>query len=269
MAAPSAICLRAASWQNIGRPLYCSIGNGVSILTQHPVGFADNLAIRLRYDFRRPFDAPPQYAFEYLAHTHIGNDVWIQADAQIKTGITIGDGAVIGAGSVVTKDVAPFSIVGGVAVQNCCACASATTSSSASRNCNGGTTTRSGNRWISAIRAAALDNIEAMIESGALQPYAAESYRVHIENGHYFLRPVNSDASQPAQKKHERNRCGHAKVSFRSDAGMLKLQPFDEPARKSLLHVLCKNTIAATDAELWSAMQQETQRQEDHIELIA
>ena len=43
----------------------------------------------------------------------IGNDVWIGAMCQIKEGLTIGDGAVIGMGSVVTKDVEPYSIVGG------------------------------------------------------------------------------------------------------------------------------------------------------------
>ena len=43
----------------------------------------------------------------------IGNDVWIGYGAVILNGITIGDGAIIGAGSVVTKDVPPYSIVGG------------------------------------------------------------------------------------------------------------------------------------------------------------
>ena len=43
---------------------------------------------------------------------------------------------------------------------------------------------------------------------------------------------------------------------------------FDEPARKNLSMFSAKNTIAVTDSELWSAMQQETQRQDGHIELI-
>jgi acetyltransferase-like isoleucine patch superfamily enzyme len=46
--------------------------------------------------------------------TRIGNDVWIGTRAIIPGGITIGDGAIIGAGSVVTKDVSPYSIVGGI-----------------------------------------------------------------------------------------------------------------------------------------------------------
>jgi maltose O-acetyltransferase len=44
----------------------------------------------------------------------IGNDVWIASRVIITPGVTIGDGAVIAAGSVVTKDVKPFSVVAGV-----------------------------------------------------------------------------------------------------------------------------------------------------------
>ncbi len=44
----------------------------------------------------------------------IGNDVWIGYEAVIMQGVRIGDGAVIGARAVVTKDVSPYSIVGGV-----------------------------------------------------------------------------------------------------------------------------------------------------------
>lgn len=44
----------------------------------------------------------------------IGNDVWIGYEAVILSGVTVGDGAVIGARAVVTKDVPPYTIVGGV-----------------------------------------------------------------------------------------------------------------------------------------------------------
>ena len=44
----------------------------------------------------------------------IGNDVWIGYEAVILAGVTIGDGAIIGTRAVVTKDVPPYSIVGGV-----------------------------------------------------------------------------------------------------------------------------------------------------------
>ncbi|BCJ26396.1 CatB-related O-acetyltransferase [Actinocatenispora sera] len=45
--------------------------------------------------------------------TVIGNDVWIGYQATIMPGVTIGDGAIIAAGSLVTGDVAPYTIVGG------------------------------------------------------------------------------------------------------------------------------------------------------------
>jgi virginiamycin A acetyltransferase len=43
----------------------------------------------------------------------VGNDVWIGYNATIMAGVTIGDGAIIGTNSVVTKDVEPYSVVGG------------------------------------------------------------------------------------------------------------------------------------------------------------
>ena len=47
-------------------------------------------------------------------HTIIGNDVWIGDSALIVEGVRIGDGAVIAAGAIVTKDVPPYAIVGGI-----------------------------------------------------------------------------------------------------------------------------------------------------------
>lgn len=44
----------------------------------------------------------------------IGNDVWIGEDVRIIEGVRIGDGAIIAAGAMVTKDVPPYAIVGGV-----------------------------------------------------------------------------------------------------------------------------------------------------------
>ncbi|MDF2438588.1 MAG: oligosaccharide flippase family protein [Bacteroidota bacterium] len=52
--------------------------------------------------------------FEEFPETTIGNDVWIGNNVSIKYGVKIGDGAIIGAGAVVTKDVEPYSVIGGV-----------------------------------------------------------------------------------------------------------------------------------------------------------
>jgi virginiamycin A acetyltransferase len=51
--------------------------------------------------------------YPFKGDTVIGNDVWIGYAATIMPGITIGDGAIIGSKAVVTKDVPPYSIVGG------------------------------------------------------------------------------------------------------------------------------------------------------------
>ena len=56
------------------------------------------------------FNLVPKTGFSAL----IGNDVWIGYGAKIVEGITIGDGAIILAGAYVTKDVNPYSIVGGI-----------------------------------------------------------------------------------------------------------------------------------------------------------
>ena len=44
----------------------------------------------------------------------IGNDVWIGSYTRIMEGVTIGDGAVVAAGAIVTRDVPPYAIVGGI-----------------------------------------------------------------------------------------------------------------------------------------------------------
>ena len=53
-------------------------------------------------------------AWENKGDTIIGNDVWIGYEAVIMSGVKIGDGAIIGTRAVVTKDVPPYTIVGGV-----------------------------------------------------------------------------------------------------------------------------------------------------------
>lgn len=49
-----------------------------------------------------------------LKNTVIGNDVWLGARTIVMSGVSIGDGSIVAAGSVVTKDVEPYSVVAGV-----------------------------------------------------------------------------------------------------------------------------------------------------------
>ena len=53
-------------------------------------------------------------AWDNKGNIVIGNDVWIGYEAVIFAGVTIGDGAIIGTRAVVTKDVPPYTIVGGI-----------------------------------------------------------------------------------------------------------------------------------------------------------
>lgn len=84
-----------------------------------------------------PMDRPSQHRFTYVpeyydatqsrdaaffaarraARTRIGHDVWIGHGVTVLAGVTVGDGAVLAAGAVVAKDVAPYTIVGGVAAK--------------------------------------------------------------------------------------------------------------------------------------------------------
>jgi acetyltransferase-like isoleucine patch superfamily enzyme len=99
-------------WTTLGR--YCSIGDHVMVLTDHPLGGLTTHPFAYEAVFPSPFDGPPVHSFEKLRRTTIGNDVWIGSGAKFKTGVTIGDGAIVAAGAVVTKDVPPYAVVGGV-----------------------------------------------------------------------------------------------------------------------------------------------------------
>lgn len=115
---------------DVGR--YCSIAQSINIgQTDHPMNFLSTsptffnrslkfstgagFPFKAEYDADRPADAVARAAREAVAvRTRLGNDVWVGHGAIILAGVTIGDGAVIGAGAVVTKDVPPYAIVGGV-----------------------------------------------------------------------------------------------------------------------------------------------------------
>lgn len=58
--------------------------------------------------------APPRFGLTEDAPVHIQDDVWIGAGAIVLPGVTIGRGAIVAAGAVVTHNVEPMTIVGGV-----------------------------------------------------------------------------------------------------------------------------------------------------------
>jgi len=91
---------------------FCSIASNVMILAGggHSPDWVSTWPIREVYGLPEQYEHHPVYRGPVV----IGNDVWLGRDTLIFDGITIGDGAVIGARAVVTKDVRPYAIVGGV-----------------------------------------------------------------------------------------------------------------------------------------------------------
>jgi virginiamycin A acetyltransferase len=94
---------------------FCSIAENVSIgHAEHP--YAEFSTSPVFYKKDNPFSVTKFVKKETAEYskTIIGNDVWIGLNAYIKSGVTIGDGCIIGAGAIVTKSVDPYSIVAGV-----------------------------------------------------------------------------------------------------------------------------------------------------------
>lgn len=91
----------------------CRIGNQVRIGNDVVMG-PDVVIMTSSHAFEEP-DVPINQQGELpIRLVSIGNDVWIGTRVIILPGVTIGDHAVIGAGAVVSDDVPPFAIVGGV-----------------------------------------------------------------------------------------------------------------------------------------------------------
>lgn len=106
----------------IGR--YCSIGKNVSVLvgrhptkewvSTHPAFFSTEKQAGFTYVSERLFDEKVFCNVENKTYVEIGNDVWIGDNVNILGGVCVGDGAILGANALVTKDVNPYSIVAGI-----------------------------------------------------------------------------------------------------------------------------------------------------------
>lgn len=115
---------------NVERGAYFSSGGGISIgsgsglgvncMVHGPLSIGDNVMmgpdvviLTHTHNIDRS-DIPMGKQGSRIAKVTIGNDVWIGMRSIIMPGVNIGNGAVIGAGAVVTKDVPDYAIVGGV-----------------------------------------------------------------------------------------------------------------------------------------------------------
>ena len=95
---------------HIGR--YCSVADNVSIgAAQHPTNWLST------HPFQYSRYHNPGVTLEFSSGKKpatIGNDVWIGANVTINAAVHIGDGAIIASGSVVTTDIPPYTIFGGI-----------------------------------------------------------------------------------------------------------------------------------------------------------
>lgn len=106
--------------KGIGR--YCSINGSAKVWENHVLGWVTTHPILDSEEFVPPAckkmreKAHDMHREKERSNppVEIGNDVWIGSNAVILCGVKIGDGAVIAAGAVVTKNVPPYGVVGGV-----------------------------------------------------------------------------------------------------------------------------------------------------------
>ena len=94
---------------------FCAIGRGVQFIMNGANHMMSGFSTYPFYIFGNGWErvTPPQEAFPYKGDTIIGHDVWIGYEALIMPGVNIGNGAIISSRAVVTRDVAPYTIVGG------------------------------------------------------------------------------------------------------------------------------------------------------------
>ena len=95
---------------------FCSIASGQTICpNDHRLDWVTTspIASLKEFSFTKE-DYMKDYCPDVKRKIIIGNDVWIGANCTIFEGVTIGDGAVIAAGSIVRKDVPPYAVIGSV-----------------------------------------------------------------------------------------------------------------------------------------------------------
>jgi virginiamycin A acetyltransferase len=94
---------------------FCALARGIKFIMNGANHRLDGFSTYPFYIFGNGWEAatPEPGDLPYKGDTVIGNDVWIGYEAVVMPGVTVGDGAIIAAKSVVVGDVPPYAIVGG------------------------------------------------------------------------------------------------------------------------------------------------------------
>lgn len=105
-----------STMNNVTIGKFCSISKNVNIgLGTHPINFVSTSPIFFSLRNGTGYSwVDKTYFVDTPARVIIGNDVWIGMNVTIMGGINVGDGSIIGSHALVTKDVPPYAIVGGV-----------------------------------------------------------------------------------------------------------------------------------------------------------
>ena len=110
-------CARGCDFANVTIGKFANIASNVRIgATDHPLDKASlhHFLYRSASYWDDATDDADWFALRRTRRATIGHDTWIGHGAQIKPEVTVGHGAVVASGAIVTKDVAPYTIVGGV-----------------------------------------------------------------------------------------------------------------------------------------------------------
>jgi chloramphenicol O-acetyltransferase type B len=100
-------------WHPLGSIDQLLIGDYVCIGAEAVILMGGNHTHRIDWLSLYPFMASIQAAYQPKGDTRLGDGCWIGMRAMLMPGVTIGEGAVVAAGSIVTADVEPYTIVGG------------------------------------------------------------------------------------------------------------------------------------------------------------
>lgn len=94
---------------------FCSISDHVFIGgAEHPMGWVSMSPVFQNVRHSGPSKRFAKFNIPKSKKTIIGNDVWIGHGVTIKQGVIIGNGAVLGSNALITKDIPPYAVVGGV-----------------------------------------------------------------------------------------------------------------------------------------------------------